>query len=156
MAERLACEMPEAIAGIAPNSAGNQYATTQPCASPKPVIEFHGTADPCWPFDGGTVSCADMRGGIKISVPDTVEGWRVRNGCQATSTTTALPDSTSDGTTVEKIVYDCPAGKEVVFYKITGGGHAWPSGSDSGSADHGPLCTDISANRIMLDFFAGH
>jgi polyhydroxybutyrate depolymerase len=155
MSERLACELPQNVAAFASVAGGNQLSTTKACPPAKPVLEIHGTADPCWLFDGGTASCADTNPGAKIGVPDTIAGWVTRNGCTNTRTTTPLPDSTSDGMTTLHHVYACPAGKEIELYEVTGGGHTWPSGySYSGTV--GPTTTDFSANKVILDFFAAH
>ena len=154
MSEALACELPDLIAGIAPVAGGNQYSTTRPCTAPTPVLEIHGTDDPCWPFDGGAISCADTNPGSKIGVTATLAGWTTRNGCSAGKVTTMLPDTTNDGTTVLRHAYNCPAGSEVELYEVIGGGHTWPSGS--GGANAGTISTDISANQVILDFFAAH
>ncbi len=154
LSERLACEMPEYIAAIAPVAGGNQYATIKPCPVGKPVLEFHGTADPCWPFDGGAVSCADTNLGSKIGVRETLEGWAARNGCDAGIVTTALPDTTDDGTAVLRHQYNCPPGHDVELYEVIDGGHTWPGGSQVG--DSGLVSTDISANRVMIEFFEAH
>jgi polyhydroxybutyrate depolymerase len=56
MAQRMACVMPDALAGIA------VVAATQPvnaaCTSPRPMpaIFFHGTADKFVPFNGGPIA----------------------------------------------------------------------------------------------------
>ncbi len=155
MSERLACELPQFIAAFASVAGGNQFATTQACAPGKPVLEIHGTADPCWLFDGGVASCADTNPGAKIGVADTISGWATRNGCTTSRTTTSLPDTTNDGTTTLEHHYACPAGKEIVLYEVTGGGHTWPSGySYSGTV--GITSTDFSANHVILDFFDAH
>jgi len=156
MSHRLACELPEAIAGIAPNAAGNQYATTKPCSAPTPVLEVHGTADSCWAYGGGSMACGpDNNPGSKVSVAASVDGWRVRNGCEATPTITTLEDTTSDGTTTRRHVYSCPAGQEVIHYEVVGGGHGWPNGDIAG-ANGGTISTDFSMNRHILDFFTAH
>ena len=93
--------------------------------------------------------------GSKIGVLDTLAGWTARNGCTHAQVATNLPDTTNDGTTVVKHAYACPAGSEVELYEIIGGGHTWPSGSVQGSTA-GVISTDISANQVILDFFAAH
>ena len=155
LSERLACEMPLAIAGIAPVAGGNQYSTLAPCATATPVLEIHGTADPCWPFDGGTQSCADKNPGAKIGVPKTLSDWRQRNGCSSTESTTPLPDVAADGTTTTRHDYDCPKGREVVLLEVLGGGHTWPGGY-ARNGDTGPMSEDFSANHAIVDFFAAH
>ena len=43
---------------------------------------------------------------------------------------------------------------QVVFYKIIGGGHSWPSGTESGSGS-GNKNKDINANVELWNFFKG-
>ena len=78
MSHRLACELPDAIAGIAPNAAANQYATTKPCTAPTPVMEVHGTTDSCWAYAGGSMACGpDNNPGSKVSVYACTPGQEV-------------------------------------------------------------------------------
>jgi polyhydroxybutyrate depolymerase len=154
MSEALACQLPGKIAGIASVAGGNQWATTRPCAAPMPVLELHGTADPCWPFEGGEVSCLDMNPGAKVSVADTVAGWRARNGCGATSVDEPLPDAGDDGTHTVKHTFTCTSAP-LVFYEVVGGGHTWPRGfAYSPAAMVGPIAQDFSANEAIVGFFA--
>jgi polyhydroxybutyrate depolymerase len=154
MAERLACELPGGVAGVASIAGGNQYSTTLPCTAPTPVLEIHGTDDPCWSWAGGPASCADKNPGSKISVPATLEGWASRNGCASIPTAIPVPDVADDGTTTTRYDYDCPQGRELVLYEVAGGGHTWPGGSPA-SANAGLVSKDFSANHVILDFFAG-
>ena len=52
----------------------------------------------------------------------------MKNGCTATAvTTTTLPQTTKDGTTVAQTSFTaCPAGSAVDLYTVNGGGHTWP------------------------------
>ncbi|MFL5322067.1 MAG: alpha/beta hydrolase family esterase, partial [Myxococcaceae bacterium] len=158
MSHRLACDLSDRIAAIAPVGGGNQLAVAQGC-NPKravPVLEIHGTEDPCWSYDGGKGACVQRDGAIYVSIPDTVSGWAKRNGCAATPTTETLPDSTNDGTRVSIDRYgSCTA--DVSFVKVEGGGHAWPGGYSYFSADMiGRTSTDVSANQLIWDFFKAH
>jgi polyhydroxybutyrate depolymerase len=156
MSEALACELPDKIAAIASVAGGNQYATTRPCTQPGAVLEIHGTADPCWPFDGGAVSCLDSNPGAKVSVPVTLAGWRARDRCAEVSTDEALPDAADDGTHTVKHTYTCTTGA-LVFYEVVGGGHTWPGGfAYASTAMVGPVARDFSANTVIVDFFAAH
>ena len=150
MAHRLACELPfSAVVSVA---GGNQFSTTRPCARRASVVEIHGTADPCWSFDGGPNSCADMNPGDKLPVQQTMDGWRARNDCGSV-VDTAVPDTMNDGTTTTRRAASCDGGLEVVLYDVQHGGHTWPGGATS---DNGPTATDFSANEVLLDFFARH
>jgi polyhydroxybutyrate depolymerase len=53
MSHRLACEMSDRIAAVAPVSGVNTLATCTPTRAVS-VLDFHGTADPTVPYAGGT------------------------------------------------------------------------------------------------------
>src|SRR6185503_18929821 len=102
---------------------------------PVPMIAFHGTADPILGFNGGvgyipgftpappagvtttTKPPAQLNG---PGYPANVAAWAKRNGCDATPTDTKVASD------VIHRVYRCPAGQDVEFYIVVGGGHAWP------------------------------
>jgi polyhydroxybutyrate depolymerase len=65
---RLACNMPDRIAGIA-LIAATIYPIICDSESPTPVIAFHGTADRCVPYEGGTTMCG--RGNLPVQPADT-------------------------------------------------------------------------------------
>jgi len=163
MAQRLACEMSDRIAAIAPVAGGNQYTIFQPCAPERavPVVEFHGTTDPSWGF-GSMNEDLDLNGqGLVISVPRTMEGWRIRDGCVGAGTIEDLPDlDPTDGTTVTRVSYEgCRDGGEVVLYRINGGGHMWPDGYQWDNVfpgAYGPTTRDINGNEVMWEFFKAH
>ena len=59
---------------------------------------------------------------------------------------------------VTKISFSCPPGAEVVLYRVTEGGHAWP-GSDftkSIASVVGPTTFSINATELMWQFFEDH
>jgi polyhydroxybutyrate depolymerase len=117
MSHRLACELSDRIAAIASIAGGNQFSTTRQClpARSVPVLEIHGTADRCFPYNGGYESCTSLQPyGFRISVPDTVAGWVSRNGCRSTPVVEDWPDGDpGDGTTVTRMSYpDCSNGGE--------------------------------------------
>jgi polyhydroxybutyrate depolymerase len=155
MAEALACALPPGhIAGVASVAGGNQWATTRHCARALPVLEIHGTADPCWPLAGGDMSCLDRNPGAKVGTPETLAGWRDRNGCGAATTDETLPDTVNDGTTTVKHTFTCTAAP-LVFYEVVGGGHTWPGGNAYlPAALVGPVARDFAANTVIVDFFS--
>ncbi|MFT3840152.1 MAG: hypothetical protein QM723_24400 [Myxococcaceae bacterium] len=154
MSERLACQFPSNVRAIAPVAGGNQYSTTQSCTSVTSVLEIHGTGDPCWPYDGGAVSCADTNPGAKISVDGTLAVWSANDGCDGGLTETPLPDTMADGTTTVHRVYAC-SGAALELYQVADGGHTWPNGYHY-SQMVGLTAEDWSANPIILDFFQAH
>ena len=162
LAHRLACEMSDRIAAIAPVAAGNQFAAVDNCSPIRrvPVLEIHGTSDRSWPYAGGAMSWGVARTlGSFVSTPTTVAGWSSRNGCQPTPLVENLPDlDRTDGTTVTRVSYQgCQNGGDVVLLRVNNGGHAWPGGSAVlPSRIVGPGNRDINANRVMWEFFKAH
>ncbi len=156
LAHRLGCQLTPALAAIAPVSGANQFADTGGACSPAlPVLQLHGTADPCWQFDGGTHACIGVDA-LKTSVAATLEGWRVRNGCAATFVDTPVPDrDPTDGVTVVHRVWDgCAQATEL--YRLDGGGHTWPGGYQYLGVDEvGPVDRDVDSS-VILDFFDAH
>lgn len=160
MSHRLGCQMASRFAAIAPVSGGNQWAETGgACNVQMPVLHIHGTADPCWRFEQSAERCGPLsdNDGIHVGIPETMEGWRVRNGCDATTTETPMPDGDpSDGITSTRIVYDnCAADTELI--RIDGGGHSWPGGDALlPESIVGKTAHDWNANQVILEFFLAH
>ena len=154
MAHRLACERSTRFAAIAPIAAGNQVAAVQGCATARavPVLEIHGTQDPCWSFDQSSAACAQKDDLLKVGVNETVAGWVERNGCIGDVVTEALgPQTTREAHT------GCFDGADVVLLKSEGGGHTWPGGYQYAAADTvGAVATDYDADVEMLAFFQAH
>lgn len=140
----VACTLSDRFAAVAP-VAGILAHTPCTASRPVPVITFHGTADPILPFnlDDGPV---DLNG---PGFPANVASWAERNGCD--------PDATDTEVTEEVIrrVYDCPAGADVEFYIVLGGGHAWPGSAFSQAIESvvGYTTMDISATELAWSFF---
>ena len=172
MSYRLACLAPEAIAGIAPVAGTNAYAANMASGevcrngdSPVPVLQIHGDDDPVWTIDGspGEVfpewyvapyqALHNFHG---------VEGWIRVNGCRFKSFHTYPNLVDGDGTPASgsgpaalRVNYEhCSA--PVSSITVLGGGHTWPNGSEAlGPHMVGPVSRDISANRLLLEFFDG-
>jgi len=164
MSHRLACELSDRIAAIAPIAGGNQFSTISTCSPsrPVPVVEIHGSTDPGWPYLGGEnkTSLWNFIGstpGNFISIPATVSGWVARNGC-GNPTTTNLSSKVNDGTTVTKTVYaGCKNNADVVLYKIANGGHTWPDGWQYLAEKYVGITTrNLNANEVIWDFFKAH
>ncbi|MGC4121109.1 MAG: hypothetical protein QM765_42335 [Myxococcales bacterium] len=147
LSHRLACELSSRIAAIAPVAGTIGVATCTPGRA-VPVMEIHGTDDGHVPWTGGT-GCGPA--GVAFnSVPDTIEGWRTRNGCSAT-TTTYLQQG--DGTCT---AYEGCTGATVLC-SIEGGGHSWPGGvPKTGVVDcpaDGIQSTTFFASEAAWQFF---
>jgi polyhydroxybutyrate depolymerase len=167
LAHRLACEMADVFAAVAPVGSGNQFAAAATCSPARPVavLQVHGTADPCWPWMGGEGACVEP--GNKASVVDSLEGsaaqpgWARRNGCQLPPTSTELADTApGDGTTVTRLTWNgCAQGGDVEVLRINAGGHRWPQGyarPPTSGIDTGTASQDIHANSEILDFLGRH
>ncbi len=158
MSHRLACEMGDRIAAVAPLGGANQYAATAVCAPPRPVpvLQIHGTADPCWRYEGGRAACAQRDDKAKIAVAESMRIWAGINGCGAAGE--PEPFAREDGIETVRIRWaGCRGGAEVVLLRMEGGGHVWPGGwAYLRERTVGPMVTGWSANRVILDFFRRH
>lgn len=133
MTYRLACELADRFAAIAPVAGVDKMTACTPSRR-IPVMHFHGTLDLIVPYSGSVTSTAT---------------WAQRNGCGSTrSQVFANGDSVCEA-------YDgCPAGAEVVLCTVDGGGHTWPGGRPV--IGLGETTTDLSATRAMWEFFVAH
>jgi polyhydroxybutyrate depolymerase len=154
MAYRLAAEMPDRIAAIAPVAASLEVDLT-PLSQPVALLHFHGTADEHLPFSGGRGQ-RSMAGITFTSVDRSLAAWISTNGCGKAPAVDMLPDRFDDGTRVERRTYrGCRNNADVVLYLIHGGGHTWP-GQPRGEFLLGVASREISATNVMWQFFRSH
>lgn len=165
MASFVACARANRFAAVAPVAGVTVTASCTP-SRPVPVIAFHGTADPILRFNGGLGAIPGITPAPKPGTPpttlppariddaapgypSTVAAWAERNGCDATPTDTKI------GRDVVHRVYRCPAGQDVEFYIVLGGGHAWPGSEFSRSIAKavGRTTFTVDATRLMWQFF---
>ena len=110
MSSRLACQLPEQIAAIAP-IAGVRWPA--PCPGrPVPVVTFHGLADTNNTYAG------HARDEWVESVEDAILGWATKNGCNLTRVEEDPPGPIS--------IYSyagCQQGATVKLFRIDNGGH---------------------------------
>jgi polyhydroxybutyrate depolymerase len=127
-----------------------------------PVMALHGTADPILLFNGGVDLGAIPGMGDDDGPPATLPepeldgdgypavaaAWADRNGCDPDHTDTEISDE------VIHRVWDCPAGAEVEFFIVVGGGHSWPASDFSVSiaAIVGPTTFDVDATVDGWEF----
>ncbi|MBI1832745.1 MAG: polyhydroxybutyrate depolymerase, partial [Planctomycetes bacterium] len=119
MSYRLASEMSERIAAIAPVAgtlAINKYEPKRPV----PVIHFHGNADALVPFNG------PPKGFRFRSVNDTIMACVKANGCGEKPTEVEIAMKEDKLKVVRKDYGKGKNGAEVVLYVIDQGGHTWP------------------------------
>jgi len=161
MSYRLACEIPEKIAAIAPVAGALPIDLLSSNISDVPisVCVISGTHDPLVPWEGGLVGFPRNPRGIVLSVPESVLFWVTHNNCTTPPNITLLPDiDPTDHTWVQRELYSNGTNNsEIILYTIYNGGHTWPDGyqylpeSLIGRTTH-----DINANMIIWDFFSVH
>ena len=111
---RLACEMSDTFAAIAPVAGTQLY---NPCQLQQPVslIHVHGLVDTTVPFVGG----GEFNG---PPIEQVVSTWAKLNRCDTS------PQVERQNNIVTHTVYSsCNAGTSVELYTIETGGHIWPS-----------------------------
>ena len=163
MVYRLACDLADRIAAVAPVAANQLDISCKP-ERPISIIHFHGLADRFVLFDGGV--------GPELEddwtpIPATIDAWRKRDKCSAKEEVTYKKGG------ARCISYDsCAEGTEVVLCTAKDGGHTWPGGTYGGypicnRRPWGLLCRkikkyvgkiskDISATDVMWEFFEEH
>lgn len=156
-ADRFAAAAP--VAGLAPPG--------DPCDRERavPLVTFHGTHDEILLFDG---SVGDLSGFTDLDPPDpesttttlepdlhgegyptVVAEWAERNGCDTEPVDEPVGDEVIHRT------YDCPAGADVEFYIVQGGGHTWPGSEFSAGIEDivGHTTFDVIASETAWEFF---
>lgn len=120
MTERLACELSDRIAAFGMVAASLRTGLAAHCAPAvqRPKAFILGTADPIVPYRG----IADIE-----SATATLAFWAAQQGCTS-ATTTPLPVTVNDGTTVDELTYASCSSAPLRLYTVNGGGHAWPGG----------------------------
>lgn len=143
LSHRLACELADRIAAVAPVAGVLGVPTCTP-SRPVPVMHFHGTLDPLVPYDG--VDDAQRK---FPSVEGTIDGWAKRDGC------TDAPRKTVERDDVTCTTRDtCVGGAEVTLCTVTGGGHTWPGAIPIPAMGH--TTQAIRATDAMWEFFRRH
>jgi polyhydroxybutyrate depolymerase len=152
LSHKLACEMADVFAAIAPVS-GVMGMLPEKCNPSRavPVIDFHGTGDPIVPYNGGTPILPVDFGNILAfrSVETTMTIWRQKDGCLGQG-----KNIYSKGDATCTSWAPCNANVDVVHCKIDNGGHTWPGGVPIPFV--GKTSSDISATESMIAFFKAH
>jgi polyhydroxybutyrate depolymerase len=139
LANRIACESSEHIAGIAV-VAGALSGSDCVDRQRMPVLIIHGTADATVPFAGGATNArtgARFGSWVNASVAEDTREWELTNGCASSSARVI------DGSLMTVSLDECAAGTAVVLVTLEGGGHSWPTAEDSG----------LDASALIVDFF---
>lgn len=158
MSFRLACDLADRIAAVAPVTANLSADLAARCAPsrPVPVLIINGTKDPLVRWEGGTIQVLRKTRGDILSVDETVTTWLVLNDCPDTPAITPLPDADpGDHTRVRRERYaPCAADTVVELIVVEGGGHTWPGGyAYFPWWLIGRTSRDIDANEVIWTFF---
>lgn len=141
LSHRLACDLSDRIAAVAPVAGVLGIAECHPKRA-VPVMHFHGTADSLVPYDGS----ASL--GFP-AVQKTFADWATRDGCIGT------PIESFKNVDAHCSTYSsCSGGAEVTLCTVDGGGHTWPGGTPIPSL--GYTTPWLSATDRMWSFFVAH
>jgi polyhydroxybutyrate depolymerase len=127
---------------------------------PVPMLMMNGTADPLIPYEGGHGTSRFAIDGY-WSTEKTLSFWRHVDGCEEQdAASTDLDDrDPDDQSTVTKISSKCPAGSDVVLYRINDGGHRMPGSFPDTRFPRmvnymlGPQNHDIDGAEVIWGFF---
>ncbi|MCD4686001.1 MAG: dienelactone hydrolase family protein [Anaerolineae bacterium] len=158
MSFRLACDLADQIAAVAPVTANLSTDLAARCAPsrPIPVLIVNGTEDPLVRWEGGAIKVLRKTRGDVLSVDETVRAWIALNDCNYTPEITHLPDiDPDDDTRVRRERYvPCAEGTVVELIVVEGGGHTWPGGYQYFPWWLiGHTSRDIDANEVIWAFF---
>lgn len=144
MSYRLACEMPDKIAAIAPVACSMTMDICMP-SNPVPIIHFHSAQDANVLFSGGYGIGASSH--YSPPLDSIFNVWSSLNNCVIENDT--LIDN-NDYALVNWRECDCVA--DIEYYLTQDGGHSWPGGNPTPMGD--PVSQVINANDRMWDFFS--
>ena len=160
---RLACELSDKIAAIAPVDGSIPNMILHECSpsSPVSILAINNVNDPLVPFEGGEIygHFHMTKLGHVLSVNESIGFWVNRNMCSNTPVVIEEPDrDPNDGTRVTKKQYaNGIEGTEVILYAVDGGGHTWPGGVQYLPAwIIGKTCRDFDASEVIWSFFKNH
>lgn len=157
MVYRLACELSDRIAAIAPNAAylvdkdldadpPRELFRCEP-SRPVAVMHMHGDADTCSPMAGGRST--GFEPALRPPVSDSIIRFVAFNQASAT------PRVSFQNGDVTCVTHDGPKA-DVVLCTARGGGHAWPGATYSARTKRncgGNAIDGLNANDAIGDFF---
>ncbi|WP_373080848.1 PHB depolymerase family esterase [Zhongshania sp.] len=132
MAYRLAFELPNEFAAIAPMAANIPVAESFDCQrsnQPVSVAIFNGTEDPINPFNGGVVDLAgNVSRGRVLSAQESVEYWVKLAGVNSAPFIQTVPELDGNpNTSISVQAWSSEEGVLVRLYTMQGSGHVMPS-----------------------------
>lgn len=160
MSFRIACDLADRVAAVAPVIANMPLDRMELCqpARPVPLLIINGTKDPLVPWEGGPIA-GNPTGGAVVSVDKTIELWKRLNGCNnRPPAERKLPDKDpADGTRTTELVWQgCKA--DLRLYRVDEGGHHWHGAvvpvNDERIQRTGKVSMDFNGAEVVWDFFA--
>ena len=149
MAERLAIEVPERLAGVGLVAAGIWETFQNSTVTNKVrIVYVQGTHDPIVPYDG--ILLGDHA--LSTSLPDSINWFLSRYGIDSEPIVTELPDmDPDDGCTITRSEYQAADGTpQLISFVVKGGGHTWPGGTQYLDEEWvGKLCKDAQASELI-------
>ena len=125
MSYRLLCLAATPFAAAAPMGGTMYQKHRDHCAAnaPPPLLVIAGTNDRILPYDGWI-----FRNGREVSIPETMEHFRLLHGCSGQEAELREDREPGDGSRVREIRWTgCAQEGVVVLLRVEGGGHTRPS-----------------------------
>ena len=149
MSYRLACELSDTIAAVAPVAGALNYEKCNP-VRPVSVVAFHGSADEHVLYEGGEPTRrVDRNPRVDRSVAEAISFWVKRDRCAS-----GARKERRGGVIIDDYT-GCRDGTGVRLYTLEGQGHAWPGGEAWAMRADEPT-TAVKATDAMWEFFSGH
>jgi len=142
MTDRVACDMADVIAAIAPDSGAYNFWQNCSPSRPMPVLAFHGLDDNIVPYAGGTPRI------MEPPIEEWAAAWAVRNTCSSTPNITTPVD-----TVTVRTWSGCQNNADVILYTLENHGHSWPG---SPVMPKNITSQAINATDVMWEFFKAH
>jgi polyhydroxybutyrate depolymerase len=146
LAYKLACELSEKVAAIAPNGCTMVAPTCNP-KRPVPVLHMHSILDKNVPYQGGLVNGTGTQGVYMPPLDSVMNVWSLKNTC-----TNIAQVIVNDSKYKLTKWTNCNGNVTVQYYLTKDGGHGWPGGLPGGPNSDVPS-TVINANDLLWDFF---
>lgn len=149
---RLACELSDQFAAIAPVAGTLTYNSCRPTRSIA-ILHIHGSNDQNVPLEGGGRTPFSARNANYPSPLQGLNRWRQQNHCAASPTQTAVTADTA------RFAYSgCNNNAEVIYYIVRNGGHGWPGSIPKPKQRERGIyiSNQLNASAEIWNFFAKH
>jgi polyhydroxybutyrate depolymerase len=152
MAYRVAVELSDTIAAVAPVASSGLRLPRASLSSPVSLIAINGKEDPYNPLQGGDVKLPGGTMDHKAPTRESIDRWAQMLKCSGKASDTVVAEG------VSRLRYDkCEAGSEVELYLVDETGHTWPGGmSVLPERLVGKTTNRLRANDVIWEFFQRH